>query len=129
MFQISRLLSAWLLLIAFQVEAAAPRPSVDLATCTRSATLLACIDKKGNSYSVAASGNTLMVRGFEAAEKRGWAQANTSFKGLTFFAGVATDGEVWMGSIQRVGWTTITRLSSSSGTRSRVVCSRLSGCR
>jgi hypothetical protein len=129
MFQTLRLLSAWLFLIIFQAQAAGPKPSVDLATCTRSATLLACEDAKGNRYGVATSGNTLTVQGYEAAEKRRWAQTNTRFKGLTFFAGVATDGEVWIGSIQRVGWTTITRLSSSSGTRSKVVCSRLNGCR
>lgn len=127
MSQISRLLLG-LLLVSVDTMGSGPKPSVDLATCTRSATLMACQDSKGNSYSVATLKDVLVVRGYEAVGQRRWTQTNISFKGLTFFTGLATDGEVWIGSIQRIGWTTITRLSSSSGARSRVVCSRLTGC-
>lgn len=127
MSQISRLLLG-LLLVSVETMASGPKPSVDLATCTRSATLMACEDSKGNSYSVATLKDVLVVRGYEAVKQRRWTQTNISFKGLTFFTGLATDGEVWIGSIQRIGWTTITRLSSSSGARSRVVCTRLTGC-
>jgi hypothetical protein len=34
-----------------------------------------------------------------------------------------------VGYIQKVGWTTISRVSSSSGSRSKITCSRVTGCR
>ena len=101
----------------------------DLATCTRSATLLACNDAHGNSYSVATAGSTTWLKGYEVLDKRRWAQTNSRYGQLTFFTGLASDGEAWAGTVQRVGWTTITRVSSSSGTRSKITCSRLNGCR
>jgi hypothetical protein len=36
---------------------------------------------------------------------------------LTFFTGLASDGEAWVGYSRRVGWTTLNRVSSSSGQR------------
>ncbi|WP_409077240.1 glutamine synthetase [Pseudomonas cichorii] len=109
--------------------AAGPRPSVDLATCTRSANLLACSDALGNGYSVATAGSTTYLRGYEVIGKKRWAQTNSQFAQLTFFTGLASNGEAWVGTIQRIGWTTITRVSSSDGTRSKITCSRLNGCR
>jgi hypothetical protein len=129
MYQIAPGLAGLLLLVATHAMAAGPKPSVDLATCTRSATLLACKDGKGNDYSVATLPNGLALRGYESAQRRRWVQTNTRSGSLTFFTGMASDGEVWIGAIQRVGWTTVTWLSSSNGTRSRVTCSRLGGCR
>lgn len=129
MSRVSLALIGGLMLLSTEAMAAGPRPNVDLATCTRSATLLACADAKGNSYSVATVGRTLYLRGYESSERRSWAQTNTHADGLTFFTGLASDGEAWIGTMQRVGWTTITRLSSSDGTRSKITCSRLSGCR
>ncbi|MEN1832359.1 glutamine synthetase [Pseudomonas lijiangensis] len=99
-----------------------------MATCTRSATLLACSDAQGNGYSVATAGSTTYLRGYEVIGKKRWAQTNSRFDQLTFFTGLASNGDAWVGTIQRVGWTTITRVSSSDGTRSKITCSRLSGC-
>ncbi|KPX49788.1 Uncharacterized protein ALO68_05568 [Pseudomonas syringae pv. helianthi] len=117
------------LLISTHLMASPPRPSADLATCTRSATVLACKDASGNSYSVATAGSTTWLKGYEKLDKRRWAQTNSRYGQLTFFTGLASNGETWIGTVQRVGWTTITRVSSSSGTRSKITCSRLNGCR
>jgi hypothetical protein len=99
-----------------------------LATCTRSANLLACVDADGNAYSVNTVGNTLYLRGFEKAGQRYWAQTNSRFGQLTFFTGIASDGEAWVGYTRRVGWTTINRFSSSGGSGAKFTCSRITGC-
>ena len=99
-----------------------------LATCTRSVNLLACMDAEGNAYSVNSVGNTLYLRGFERNGKRYWAQTNSRFGQLTFFTGIASDGEAWVGYTRRVGWTTINRFSSSGGSSAKFTCSRLTGC-
>lgn len=99
-----------------------------LATCTRSASLLACVDAEGNAYSVNTVGNTLHLRGFEKNGHRYWAQTNSRFGQLTFFTGIASDGEAWVGYTRRVGWTTINRFSSSSGSSAKFTCSRIAGC-
>ena len=99
-----------------------------LATCTRSANLLACVDADGNAYSVNTVGSTIYLRGFEAAGKRYWAQTNSRYGQLTFFTGIASDGETWVGYNRRVGWTTINRFSSSGGSSARFTCSRVAGC-
>jgi hypothetical protein len=99
-----------------------------LASCTRSANLLACVDADGNAYSVNTVGNTLYLRGFEKIGKRYWAQTNSRFGQMTFFTGIASDGEAWVGYTRRVGWTTINRFSSSGGSSAKFTCSRLSGC-
>ncbi|WP_404823076.1 glutamine synthetase [Pseudomonas capsici] len=126
---ISKGLCTLLIVISGQTLAAGPRPpSVDMATCTRSANLLACSDAQGNGYSVATAGSTTYLRGYEVTGKKRWAQTNSRYDQLTFFTGVASNGDAWIGTIQRVGWTTITRVSSSDGTRSKITCSRLSGC-
>ncbi|GFM80676.1 hypothetical protein PSCICN_13680 [Pseudomonas cichorii] len=125
---ISKGLFTLLLLISTQIMAAGPRPSVDMATCTRSANLLACSDAQGNGYSVFTAGSTTYLRGYEVIGKKRWAQTNSRFDQLTFFTGLASNGDAWIGTIQRIGWTTITRVSSSDGTRSKITCSRLNGC-
>lgn len=112
--------------LLFAAGAWAQVPS--LATCTRSANLLACVDADGNAYSVNTVGSTLYLRGFERVGKRYWAQTNSRYGQLTFFTGIASDGEVWVGYNRRVGWTTINRFSSSGGSRARFTCSRISGC-
>ena len=99
-----------------------------LATCTRSANLLACVDADGNAYSVYTVGSTIYLRGFERASKRYWAQTNSRYGQLTFFTGIASDGEAWVGYNRRVGWTTINRFSSSGGSSARFTCSRITGC-
>ena len=121
--------SGLVLLLSTHASAAPPAPRLDQALCTRSATVLACIDAYGNSYSVAMSGSTMFLRGFESEGKRRWAQTNSRYGSLTFFTGLASDGEAWVGYIQKVGWTTISRVSSSSGSRSRIICDRVMGCR
>lgn len=98
------------------------------ATCTRSANLLACADAEGNNYSVNSVGSTLYLRGYEKNGKRYWAQTNSRFGQLTFFTGMASNGEVWVGYTRRVGWTTINRFSSSGGSSARFTCSRITGC-
>ncbi|WP_268798776.1 glutamine synthetase [Pseudomonas huanghezhanensis] len=122
--------SGWVLLLAVTPVLAAP-PSIrpELALCTRSVSLLACQDDYGNSYSVAMAGTTLFMRGYEASSHRRWAQTNSRYGQLTFFTGVASDGEVWAGWVRKVGWTSVTRISSSSGIHSKVICDRLTGCR
>ncbi|WP_053125205.1 hypothetical protein [Pseudomonas sp. P1.31] len=112
------------LLIAGNASAQLP----PLASCTRSANLLACIDAEGNAYSVNTLGNTLYLRGFEKIGQRYWAQTNSRFGQLTFFTGVASDGEAWVGYTRRVGWTTINRFSSSGGSSAKFTCSRIVGC-
>lgn len=112
--------------LLLSVDAWAQIPS--LATCTRSANLLACVDADGNTYSVNTVGRTIYLRGFEKAGKRYWAQTNSRYGQLTFFTGLASDGEAWVGYNRRVGWTTINRFSSSGGSSARFTCSRISGC-
>ena len=114
-----------LLLVASQASA---QVSNALATCTRSATLLACVDPLGNAYSVATVGTTTYLRGFEVIGKRYWAQTNSRYGQLTFFTGLASDGEAWVGYTRRVGWTTINRFSSSGGASATFTCSRVTGC-
>ncbi|MBK5538055.1 glutamine synthetase [Pseudomonas sp. TH05] len=99
-----------------------------LANCTRSANLLACVDPQGNAYSVATAGSDTYLRGFEVSGKRYWAQTNSRYGQLTFFTGLASNGEAWVGYSRRVGWTTLNRFSSSGGSKGVFTCSRLSGC-
>jgi hypothetical protein len=99
-----------------------------LANCTRSANLLACSDQQGNAYSVATAGNTTYLRGFEVIGRRYWAQTNSRYGQLTFFTGVASDGESWVGYSRRVGWTTINRFSSSGSGNGKFICGRMNGC-
>ena len=73
-------------------------------------------------------GSTIYLRGFERAGKRYWAQTNSRYGQLTFFTGIASDGEAWVGYNRRVGWTTINRFSSSGGSSARFTCSRITGC-
>lgn len=117
-------LMSFSLLVA--VDAWAQIPS--LTKCTRSANLLACVDGDGNAYSVNTVGSTIYLRGFEAAGKRYWAQTNSRYGQLTFFTGLASDGEAWVGYNRRVGWTTINRFSSSGGSSGKFTCSRIAGC-
>ena len=112
------------LLVAADAVAQAP----SLARCTRSANLLACVDADGNAYSVNTAGSTIYLRGFETTGKRYWAQTNSRYGQLTFFTGIASDGEAWVGYNQRVGWTTINRFSSSGGSSAKFTCSRIAGC-
>ena len=107
-------------------DAFAQLPS--LATCTRSATLLACVDPEGNAYSVATAGSTTYMRGYEQLGKRYWAQTSSRYGQLTFFTGLASDGEAWVGYSRRVGWTTLNRFSSSGGSSTKFTCNRLTGC-
>lgn len=107
-------------------QASAQLPA--LASCTRSANLLACVDADGNAYSVNTVGSTLYLRGFEINGHRYWAQTNSRFGQLTFFTGIASDGEAWVGYTRRVGWTTINRFSSSGGSSAKFTCSRITGC-
>lgn len=100
-----------------------------LALCTRSATLLACKDGNGSYYSVRTEGSHLYLRGFDNATRRLWAQTNSRYGTLTFFTGLASDGEAWVGYSRRVGWTTLNRVSSSSGQRFNLQCSLVGGCR
>ncbi|WP_455823209.1 glutamine synthetase [Pseudomonas graminis] len=114
-------------LLATAGPACAQAPSL-LANCTRSATLLACVDPLGNAYSVATVGSTTFLRGFEVIGKRYWAQTNSRYGQLTFFTGLASDGEAWVGYTRRVGWTTLNRFSSSGGANAKFTCSRMTGC-
>ncbi|WP_095148842.1 glutamine synthetase [Pseudomonas sp. Irchel s3a18] len=117
-----------LMSLALMLTASAFAQAPDLATCTRSANLLACMDRDGNAYSVATAGNTTYMRGFEVSGKRYWVQTSSRYGQLTFFTGLASDGEAWVGYSRRVGWTTLNRFSSSGGSSGKFTCSRLTGC-
>ena len=119
---------AWAWLGAAQAPSSMQRVCACRASCTRSANLLACVDADGNAYSVNTVGNTIYLRGFEKNDKRYWAQTNSRFGQMTFFTGIASDGEAWVGYTRRVGWTTINRFSSSGGSSAKFTCSRLTGC-
>ena len=108
--------------------ALAALPRSEPAQCTRSANLLACKDRDGNAYSVHSQGNTQYVRGLEVLGQRRWVQTNSLYGPLTFYTGLASDGEAWVGYSRRVGWTTQNRVSSSSGQRFSLRCNRLGGC-
>ncbi|NWA04125.1 glutamine synthetase [Pseudomonas gingeri] len=114
-----------LLLFAADASAQIPGP---LTSCTRSATLLACKDAAGNAYGVATVGKTIYLQGFEVIGKRYWAQTSSRYGQLTFFTGIASDGEAWVGYSRRVGWTTQNRFSSSGGLSRKFVCDRMVGC-
>lgn len=116
------------LLSSVQAQAAPTQLQAQTTHCTQSAQLLACHDALGNGYSVATAGSITYLRGVEVQDNRRWAQTNSRYGQLTFFTGLASNGEAWIGYIQRVGWTTITRVSSSDGKRSKITCSRLNGC-
>ena len=85
-----------------------------LALCTRSATLLACQDGKGSYYSVRTEGSTFYLRGYEHTSRRLWAQTNSRYGSLTFYTGLASDGEAWVGYSRRIGWTTLNRLDTTA---------------
>ena len=117
-----------LLLLAMPTSLTAMPKNSPLAMCTRSATLLACPDGKGSYYSVRSEGNTFYLRGYDFSSRRLWAQTNSRYGTLTFFTGLASDGEAWVGYSRRVGWTTLNRVSSSSGQRFKLHCSLIGGC-
>lgn len=117
-----------LLLVVPSVLSAMPQGN-PLALCTRSATLLACQDGKGSYYSVRTEGSTFYLRGYDYESRRLWAQTNSRYGTLTFYTGLASDGEAWVGYGRRIGWTTLNRVSSSSGQRFNLHCSLLGGCR
>ena len=117
-----------LIMLSLLVAADAIAQNPSLAKCTRSANLLDSDDADGNAYSVNTVGSTIYLRGFETAGKRYWAQTNSRYGQLTFFTGIASDGETWVGYNRRVGWTTINRFSSSGGSSAKFTCSRIAGC-
>jgi hypothetical protein len=129
MVRLSRFCPVGLLLMCAPVFAMPPSPRLDRAQCTRSATLLACVDVQGNRYSVASAGKTMYLRGYESTQQRSWAQTNSRYGSLTFFTGLSSDGEVWIGYVQKIGWTTISRVSTSNGDKTKVTCDRVTGCR
>ncbi|MCQ4272365.1 glutamine synthetase [Pseudomonas kuykendallii] len=102
-----------------------PLPKTD---CLRSANLLVCEDRLGNAYAVAKVGSDTYLRGYDSLSGRHWRQTSSRYGRLTFFSGIASDGEIWIGSSRRLGWNDVSRLSSSSGTRGSVTCNRLVGC-
>lgn len=105
-----------------------PFPGEAPAACAWSARVLACMDTQGNYYSVATQGHDTYLRGFDAASGQRWAQTGTRFGSLTFFTGITSDGQIWAGTSRGIGWTSVSRLSSSSGGRARLTCGRVSGC-
>lgn len=110
-----------LLLVVLDAAAAPPR-------CVRGGVLLVCSDGLGNRYGVRSDGIDTYTRGFPNAAGQSWAQTNTRYGQLTIFSGVTSGGEVWLGRIQKVGWTTLTRFSSSRGETQRLRCNTMTGC-
>lgn len=110
-----------LLLVVLDAAAAPPR-------CVRGGVLLVCSDGLGNRYGVRTDGIDTYTRGFPNAARQSWAQTNTRYGQLTIFSGVTSEGEIWLGRIQKVGWTTLTRFSSSRGETQRLRCNTMTGC-
>lgn len=100
----------------------------NVSKCTRSATLLHCVDGRGSYYAMAQSGNDLLLRGYDATSGLSWRQTSTRFGRIHFFSGMSSDGKVWVGKTRRFGWNVISRFSTSDGDRGRVSCNRLKGC-
>ncbi|WP_457931849.1 hypothetical protein ACT51I_28680 [Pseudomonas aeruginosa] len=117
--RVLRLYCLALLLLAPAAQAQGFLPGTRPAECAYLRTVLACMDRLGNHYSIATGDNDTWLRGYDAASGRRWAQTNTRYGRLTFFSGIASDGEIWVG---------LSRLSSSSGQRQRLTCGRVSGC-
>ena len=115
------LIGVALLLVALDAAAVSPR-------CVRGGVLLVCSDGLGNHYGVRNDGIDTYTRGFPNAAGQSWAQTNTRYGQLTLFSGVTSEGEVWLGRIQKVGWTTLTRFSSSRGETQRLRCNVMTGC-
>lgn len=96
--------------------------------CVRSATILYCANSTSSYYSVAVRGNDTFARGYDVATDQSWVQTSTGFGRFQFFSGVSDKGVIWVGSNRRIGWTAVTRLSTSDGDQTRFVCNRLVGC-
>lgn len=96
--------------------------------CTRSAMLMHCTYGQEGYYAFEQRGNNLWLRGHDAATGLSWAQTNTRFGRVQFFTGQSSDGNVWVGLSRQIGWTSVSRFSTSSGDRGRVSCNRLTGC-
>lgn len=122
-----RCLLALTLLVCGQAQARMLLPLVK-TDCLRSANLLVCEDRLGNSYAVAKVGTDTYLRGYDSLSGRHWRQTSSRYGRLTFFSGIASDGEIWIGSSRRLGWNDVSRLSSSKGGRGSVTCNRLIGC-
>lgn len=118
-----------LLMLGCPLQALAIAPANGLALCTRSATLLACQGANGSYYSVRTEGSHFYLRGFDSETRRLWSQTNSRYGTFTLFTGLASDGEAWFGYSRRIGWTTLNRVSSSSGQRFNLHCSLVGGCR
>ncbi|MCT8166012.1 glutamine synthetase [Pseudomonas putida] len=117
------------LMLGCPLQALAIAPANGLALCTRSATLLACQGANGSYYSVRTEGSHFYLRGFDSETRRLWSQTNSRYGTFTLFTGLASDGEAWFGYSRRIGWTTLNRVSSSSGQRFNLHCSLVGGCR
>lgn len=105
-----------------------PFPGMTTAACAWLANVLACMERDGSHYSVATLGHDTYLRGFDAGSGLDWAQTGTRYGKITFFSGVSSDGQVWIGSSRGIGWTSISRFSSSSGGQAKLNCGRVSGC-
>lgn len=117
------------LMLGCPLQALEIAPANGLALCTRSATLLACQGANGSYYSVRTEGSHFYLRGFDSETRRLWSQTNSRYGTFTLFTGLASDGEAWFGYSRRIGWTTLNRVSSSSGQRFNLHCSLVGGCR
>jgi hypothetical protein len=82
----------------------------------------------GGAYSVESQGADTVTRGLPSVRQRSWTQTNSRYGQLTLFSGVASDGELWVGRIQTLGWTTISHFSSSRSGSQTLRCNRLTGC-
>lgn len=95
-----------LLLLAMPTSLFAMPKNSPLAMCTRSATLLACQDGNGSSYSVRSEGSTFYLRGYDFSSRRLWAQTNSRYGTLTFLP-------AWP-AMAKPGWVTAVALAGPS---------------
>lgn len=75
--RVLRLYCLALLLLAPAAQAQGFLPGTRPAECAYLRTVLACMDRLGNHYSVATGGSDTWLRGYDAASGRRWAQTNT----------------------------------------------------
>ncbi|MEN0105307.1 MAG: glutamine synthetase [Pseudomonas sp.] len=115
-----------LLAVVFSLQASA---GVAAPGCVGIPGLLLCQDGAGNSYSLVSSGGDTYTHGLPTPGSRRWVQTASRYGQLTIFSGVASDSEVWLGRMQKVGWSTLSRVSSSRGGSQSVRCNRITGCR
>lgn len=126
-------LRKWVFVIGLSLagaeEVQAYIPSVvPAATCYVAGWIVGCRRFNGDRYSMEVLENGWRFRGYETDSHVSWGQVTTRYGDIYFTSGVASDGQAWVAWSRKLGWTSLTRLGSSSGRQVRLTCSRIGGC-